>query len=96
MPNKVSRFMHVYAAIKETSISLAFILQVPASSAVLNFSIITIINLKKSQLDVSVLYRLNQKWKFLRNEKKIIVSYTLFLEPAVILIYIYTQLKEKR
>lgn len=26
---------------------------------------------------------LNQKWKFLRNIKKIIFSYTLFLEPAV-------------
>lgn len=34
------------------------------------------------------LYTLNQKWKFLRN--KIIVSYTLLLEPAVdSRIYIY-------
>lgn len=37
MPNEVLRFMHVYAAIKEIAITLAFILQVPASPPVLHF-----------------------------------------------------------
>lgn len=30
-----------------------------------------------------VLYRLNEKWKFLRSVEKILVSYTLLLELAV-------------
>lgn len=54
MPNKVLRFMYVYTAIKETPITLAFTLQVPASSSVLIASPLSpVINLKKSQLDVS-------------------------------------------